>query len=101
MFGLGIGAYGSWLTGTALGAFAGGAALQDWPVLDAALGFMLPALFLALLLSILSRVQLPVIAVATVATVAVTLLWSGTAGILAGMITGAVAGLLRKVPHAR
>ena len=101
MFGLGIGAYGSWLTGTALGAFAGGAALQDWPVLDAALGFMLPALFLALLLSILSRVQLPVIAVATVATGAVTLLWSGTAGILAGMITGAVAGLLRKVPHAR
>lgn len=100
MFGLGIGAYGAWLTGTALGAFAGGAALQDWPVLDAALGFMLPALFLALLLSILSRVQLPVIAVAAVATVAVTLLWSGTAGILSGMIAGAVAGLLRKVPHA-
>ena len=100
MFGLAIGAYASWLTGTALGAFAGGAALQNWPVLDAALGFMLPALFLALLLSILSRVQLPVIAVAIAATVAVTLLWSGTAGILAGMIAGAVAGLLRKVPHA-
>ncbi len=100
MFGLGLGAYGSWLAGTALGAFAGGAALKDWPVLDAALGFMLPALFLALLLSILSRVQLPVIAVAAVATVAVTLLWSGTAGILAGMVAGAVAGLLRKVPDA-
>ena len=100
MFGRAIGAYASWLTGTALGAFAGGAALQNWPVLDAALGFMLPALFLALLLSILSRVQLPVIAVAIAATVAVTLLWSGTAGILAGMIAGAVAGLLRKVPHA-
>lgn len=100
MFGLGIGAYGSWLLGTALGAFAGGAALQDWPVLDAALGFMLPALFLALLLSIISRLQLPVIAVAAAATVAVTLLWSGTAGILAGMIAGAVAGLLRRVPDA-
>ena len=100
MFGLAIVAYASWLTGTALGAFAGGAALQDWPVLDAALGFMLPALFLALLLSILSRVQLPVIAVAIAATVAVTLLWSGTAGILAGMVAGAVTGLLRKVPHA-
>ncbi len=100
MFGLAIGAYASWLAGTALGAFAGGAALQDWPVLDAALGFMLPALFLALLLSILSRVQLPVIAVAIAATVAVTLLWSGTAGILAGMIAGAITGLLRKAPHA-
>jgi predicted branched-subunit amino acid permease len=100
MFGLGIGAYGSWLMGTALGAFAGGAALRDWPVLDAALGFMLPALFLALLLSILSRAQLPVIAVAAAATVAVTLLWSGTAGILAGMVAGAVAGLLRKVHDA-
>ncbi len=100
MFGLGIAAYGSWLLGTALGAFAGGTALQDWPVLDAALGFMLPALFLALLLSILSRLQLPVIAVAATATVVMTVLWSGTAGILAGMIAGAVAGLLRKVPHA-
>ena len=62
--------------------------------MDAALGFMLPALFLALLLSILSKAQLPVIAIAGVATVAVTLAWSGTAGILAGMIAGAVSGVL-------
>lgn len=93
MFGLGIGAYGAWLSGTALGAFAGGAALEGWPVLDAALGFMLPALFLALLLSILSKVQLPGIAVAVVATVGLTLAWSGTAGILGGMIAGALAGV--------
>jgi 4-azaleucine resistance transporter AzlC len=90
MFGLGIGAYGAWLSGTALGAFAGGAALEGWPVLDAALGFMLPALFLALLLSILSKVQLPGIAVAVVATVGLTLAWSGTLG---GMIAGALAGV--------
>lgn len=93
MFGLGIGAYGAWLSGTALGAFAGGAALEGWPALDAALGFMLPALFLALLLSILSKVQLPGIAVAVVATVGLTLAWSGTAGILGGMIAGALAGV--------
>jgi 4-azaleucine resistance transporter AzlC len=95
MFGLGLGAYAAWVSGTALGAFAGGAALEGWPVVDAALGFMLPALFLALLLSILSRAQLPAIAVAVLATVGVTLLWSGTAGILAGMVAGAVAGVLR------
>ena len=52
----------------------------------------MPALFLALLLSILSRAQLPAIAVAVLATVGVTLAWSGTAGILAGMIAGAIAG---------
>lgn len=94
MFGLGLGAYAAWVSGTALGALAGGGALQSWPVLDAALGFMLPALFLALLLSILSRAQLPAIAVAVVATLGVTLVWSGTAGILAGMVAGALAGVL-------
>ncbi len=94
MFGLTGGAYAAWLSGTAAGAYAGGAALADWPVLAAALGFMLPALFLALLLSILSRAQLPAIAVAVAATVLVTLAWSGTAGILAGMIAGALAGVI-------
>lgn len=96
MFGLGLGAYASWLGGTALGAWAGGGALARWPVAEAGLSFMLPALFLALLLSILSRVQLPAIAVAALATVAVTLAWSGTAGILAGMIAGAVTGVLNR-----
>ncbi|WP_299475291.1 AzlC family ABC transporter permease [Cypionkella sp.] len=94
MFGLGLTAYASWLSGTALGAFAGGAALQEYPVIDAALGFMLPALFLALLLSILSKAQLPVIAIAMAVTVAVTFAWSGTAGILSGMVAGALTGLL-------
>ena len=101
MFGLGIGAYSAWLSGTALGAFAGGGALENWPVLDAALGFMLPALFLALLLSILSKAQLPVIAVAAVVTVAGTLAVSGTTGILAGMVAGALTGLLRRPADAR
>lgn len=101
MFGLGIAAYAAWLSGTALGAFAGGGALENWPVLDAALGFMLPALFLALLLSILSKAQLPVIAVAAVVTVAGTLAVSGTTGILAGMVAGALTGLLRRPTDAR
>lgn len=93
MFGLGLGAYASWVSGTALGAWAGGGALAAFPAVEAGLGFLLPALFLALLLSILTRVQLPVIAVAGLATVAVTLMWSGTAGILAGMVAGALAGV--------
>ena len=96
LWGLGAGAYASWVLGTALGAMAGGAALKGWPVLDAALGFMLPALFLALLLSILSRAQVPVIAVAVVATVVVSLLATPTMGILAGMVAGAATGLVRR-----
>jgi 4-azaleucine resistance transporter AzlC len=97
MFGLGGAAYAAWISGTAAGAYAGAGALEGWPALDAALGFMLPALFLSLLLSILNRAQLPVIASAAVATIGVTLAWSSTAGILAGMLAGAIAGLTRKV----
>lgn len=96
MFGLGLGAYAAWVSGTVVGALAGGGALEGWPALNAGLGFMLPALFLALLLSILSRPQLPVIAVAGLATVAGTLALSPTSGILLGMLAGAVTGLVRR-----
>jgi predicted branched-subunit amino acid permease len=57
---------------------------------------MLPALFLALLLSILGRRQLPVIAVAGAVTVIGTLAISATSGILLGMLAGAVAGLFNR-----
>ena len=96
MFGLGLGAYVAWVSGTVVGAFAGGGALDQWPALSAGLGFMLPALFLALLLSIMNRRQLPVIAVAAVATVAGTMAISATSGILLGMLAGALAGLVRR-----
>ena len=94
MIGIAFMSWASWVFGTLVGAYSGSGLLTDFPAVEAALSFMLPALFLALLLSILSRAQLPVIAVAMAATVAVTLAWSGTAGILAGMIAGAVSGLL-------
>ena len=96
MAGLELGAYASWLLGTAVGAYAGGSALEGYPGLNAALGFMLPALFLALLLSILTQAMVAVIAVAGVVTVVVTLAVSATAGILAGMVAGAVAGVVRR-----
>ena len=96
MFGLGLGAYAAWVSGTVVGAYAGGGALEGWPALNAGLGFMLPALFLALLLSILNHRQLPVIAVAAAVTVLATLTISPTSGILLGMVSGAVAGVLRR-----
>ena len=97
MFGLGFAAYAAWIAGTALGAVAGGGALAAWPVLDAALGFMLPALFLALLLSIVSRAALWVMAVAGAVTAAGIVAGQGTAGLLAGMIAGALTGTLTGV----
>lgn len=96
MFGLGLGAYAAWVSGTLVGALAGGGALDGWPAVNAGLGFMLPALFLALLLSILSRRQIPVIAVAALATVLGSLMFSATSGILLGMLAGALAGLVRR-----
>lgn len=96
MFGLGLGAYAAWVLGTVAGALAGGGVLDGWPALGAGLGFLLPSLFLALLLSISSRRQLPVIAVAGVATVAGTLAVSATSGILLGMLAGALTGLSRR-----
>ncbi len=96
MFGLGSGAYASWVSGTVVGAWAGGGALEGWPAVNAGLGFMLPALFLALLLSILNRRQLPVIAVAGAVTVVASLAISATSGILLGMLAGAVSGVIRK-----
>ena len=96
MFGLGLGAYASWVAGTVVGAYAGGGALESWPAANAGLGFMLPALFLALLLSILGRRQLPVIAVAGAVTVIGTLAISGTSGIFLGMLAGAATGAMRR-----
>ncbi|SEN70835.1 4-azaleucine resistance probable transporter AzlC [Gemmobacter aquatilis] len=96
MLGLGLGAYAAWVSGTLAGALAGGGALAGYPAVEAGLGFMLTALFLALLLSILTRAHLPVIAVAGAVTVAVTLAGSATTGILAGMIAGALSGLARR-----
>ena len=95
MLGLGLGAYASWVSGTVAGALVGGGALAGFPAVEAGLGFMLPALFLALLLSILSRAQLPVIGVAAAVTVALTLAGQPTLALLAGMAAGAVTGALR------
>jgi predicted branched-subunit amino acid permease len=60
---------------------------------------MLPALFLALLLSILNRRQLPVIAVAGAVTVIATLTIRATSGILLGMIAEQVTGTTLGQPN--
>jgi 4-azaleucine resistance transporter AzlC len=88
--------YAAWVGGTAAGAYAGAGALAAWPAVDAGLGFMLTALFLALLLSLMQRAQLPMIAAALIGTVAVSHVVSFTAGILAGMVMGALVGTVQR-----
>lgn len=97
MAGMGVAAWIVWVSGTFIGASAGAGALAGWPALEAALGFMIPALFLALLLSIASRESLPAVAGAVVATVLGAMVFSMTGAILTGMIGGAVIGVLVRV----
>lgn len=96
MFGLGLPCYASWVAGTGVGALAGAEALDGYPALSGALGFLLPALFLSLLLSMASRRVLPAIVVAGAVTLGGMLVHSATAGILLGMIAGAMTGALRR-----
>jgi predicted branched-subunit amino acid permease len=70
-------------------------------VLDAALGFMLTALFLALLASVLTRANLAVALVAGIATVVGTLALGGTYGLLAGIAIGALSGAVLPGRRAR
>lgn len=95
MLGIGTAPYLSWALGTAAGAVFGDGAVDGLPAVDAALGFLLPALFLAMLLSVLSRRHLAVIAASIAATIGVSLAVSATAGIIAGMIAGSLVGLIR------
>lgn len=91
--GIGLAAYAAWVAGTVVGAVLGGGAFQRWPAIDAALGFLMPALFLSLLLGMVRRGQWPVV-VAAVAAFALGSVWFSTSsGILLGMLLGAAAGV--------
>ena len=94
MTALGFSAYAAWVLGTVAGGWAGAGALDRWPALAGALEFMLPALFLALLLSMMNRRQVPVIAAAGLATALGVTFGSTTLGLFAGMAAGALVGVL-------
>lgn len=94
MAALGFASYAAWVVGTVAGGWAGAGALDGWPALAGALGFMLPALFLSLLLSMLNRRQIPVILAAGVATALGVTFGSTTIGLFAGMGAGALVGVL-------
>ncbi len=91
--GLQLGAYLSWVGGTAIGAFFGHDLLQGSPLLAQAMGFVLPALFFALLLEIRQLVPYYLLVGAALATVAALFVLPSYGAIIAGMLTGALLGL--------
>lgn len=92
--GIGLGAYAAWVSGTVVGAALGGGAFERFPYVDAALGFLLPALFLSLLLAMFERRHTTAVAAAALGFWLGDLPFATTAsGILVGMLTGGVAGV--------
>lgn len=92
--GIGLGAYAAWVSGTVAGAALGGGAFERFPYVDAALGFLLPALFLSLLLAMFERRHVATVAAAAFGFWFGDLLLGTTAsGILLGMLAGGVAGV--------
>lgn len=86
--GLQLGAYAAWVGGTALGAFFGHDWIRDSVILSQTLGFVLPALFLALLLEIRKLVALPVLAGAAAMTLLGLLLLPSYGALIIGMLGG-------------
>ncbi|MYN12242.1 branched-chain amino acid ABC transporter permease [Pusillimonas sp. TS35] len=86
--GLQLGAYSAWVAGTAAGAWFG----QDWlaqsPWLSDTLGFVLPALFFALLLEIRHLVAARVLSAACAVAVLALVVLPVYAAIIAGMLAG-------------
>ena len=79
----------SWVAGTALGALFGNGPLEQFPVIEASLAFMLPALFLSFLLAAFRRPQSLTIAAALAGALLGVALFSIPVAILAGIGAGA------------
>lgn len=99
LLGMQLGAYASWVLGTIIGACVGAGLIQGWPILQEALTFVLPALFLALLLGGDWRGnRLPIATTIAVAAICLAGGLPAHMAILFSMITGAASGAFGKAP---
>lgn len=94
MLGIAFCSWFSWVVGTVAGAWSGNGLLDDYPAVEAALTFMLPALFLSFLLASFQRRQGVTVAAALTGSVAGMMLFSIPVAILSGIVAGCLAGLL-------
>lgn len=94
MIGIAFCSWLSWVTGTLLGAYSGNGLLEGYPAIEAAMSFMLPALFMSFLLVSFQRAQsLSVAASLTGAVLGVTL-FSIPVAILAGIVCGCLVAVI-------
>ncbi|MGE8610956.1 MAG: AzlC family ABC transporter permease [Achromobacter veterisilvae] len=96
MTALGLGAWLTWIAGTAVGVYAGDGLERHYPMLSQVMRFALPALFVALVCQSARRgLGLPILA-AVAGAGAVAALGHTSAAILAGAVIGCVAYRLRR-----
>lgn len=95
MMGIAFCSWFSWVLGTVAGAFSGSGLLQGFPAVEAALGFMLPALFLSFLLASFQRKQTLCVTAALTGALAGVTLFSIPAAILAGIVCGCLTALVQ------
>jgi 4-azaleucine resistance transporter AzlC len=89
-------AWSSWVAGTVAGSLLGNGALQQFPAIEAALSFMLPALFLSFLLAAFQRQHSKTFAFSLMGALAGLLLSSIPMAILFGIAAGCLSALLHK-----
>jgi 4-azaleucine resistance transporter AzlC len=94
MIGIAFSSWFSWVLGTALGAWSGNGLLDNFPAVEAALGFMLPALFLSFLLASFQRKQSWTVTAALAGALLGVTLVSIPVAILAGIVCGCLAALV-------
>lgn len=83
-FGLGIFAWLSWISGTAIGIFAGESIIRSYPILGQTLGFSLTAMFVAVTLLTIQGPMVRALLLAALASVIVAALGWSTVAILVG-----------------
>lgn len=95
MIGIALSSWASWVLGTLAGAWSGNGLLDGWPVVEAALGFMLPALFMSFLLASFQRTQSWSVTAALAGAILGITFFSIPAAILSGIACGCAAALIQ------
>ena len=95
MIGIALMSWASWVFGTLIGAYSGSGLLTGFPAVEAALGFMLPALFMSFLLASFQRKQSLSVTAALAGALGGIILFSIPAAILAGIVCGCLTALVQ------
>lgn len=88
--GLQLGAYSSWVIGTAVGAYLASDWLSHFPILQQTLAFVLPALFFALLLDMMTSVDKRLLAAAAISTWLSSFFFAAHSSLIIGMVVGCI-----------